>query len=184
MLSLHGKERALIDYSAASNRKRRESMSKTGNTRENLVTGYRAVVRVGTKDSGGEPLVTDLYLRLDRAVTGEHVHPAIEEWCAGTRAGRLPHRQARVAHGAGPTLARAGPGGTRLVERRRGGVHYSREQSWREVRGDDRQPPRPGTGWQDETQRGCSTSCRPRSSPGSSVTCCTSPSLHWLCSDC
>ena len=143
------------------------------------------VVRVGTEDSAGELLEVDTYVRPGGAVTGEHVHPAIEEWRAGTRAGWLPHRQARVDHGAGSTLARAGPRGTRLVERRRGGgVRYSRDQSRREVRGDDHQPLRPGTGRQDETRRGCSTSCRPRSSPGSSVTCCSSPSFHSLCSDC
>lgn len=46
---------------------------------ENPVTGERAVVRVGTEESGGELLVADLYVRPGGAVAGEHVHPNIEE---------------------------------------------------------------------------------------------------------
>lgn len=46
---------------------------------ENPVTGERAVVRVGTEESGGELLVADLYVRPGGAVVGEHVHPNIEE---------------------------------------------------------------------------------------------------------
>ena len=46
---------------------------------ENPVTGERVVVRVGTEDSGGELLVVDGYVKPGGAVTGEHVHPAIEE---------------------------------------------------------------------------------------------------------
>jgi integrase len=61
-------------------------MSKAGDTIENPVTGERIVVRVGTEDSGGELLAVDAHVRPGGAVTGEHVHPAIEEysrWCAG-----------------------------------------------------------------------------------------------------
>ncbi len=54
-------------------------MSKAGDTIENPVTGERVVVRVGTEDSGGELLAIDMYVRPGGAVTGEHVHPAIEE---------------------------------------------------------------------------------------------------------
>jgi quercetin dioxygenase-like cupin family protein len=54
-------------------------MSKAGDTIENPVTGERIVVRVGTEDSGGELLAVDAYVRPGGAVTGEHVHPAIEE---------------------------------------------------------------------------------------------------------
>jgi mannose-6-phosphate isomerase-like protein (cupin superfamily) len=46
---------------------------------ENPVTGERAMVRVGTEESGGELLVADLYIRPGGAVAGEHVHPNIEE---------------------------------------------------------------------------------------------------------
>jgi quercetin dioxygenase-like cupin family protein len=55
-------------------------MSKAGDTIENPVTGERVVVRVGTEDSGGEVLEIDAYVRPGGAVTGEHVHPAIEEY--------------------------------------------------------------------------------------------------------
>lgn len=54
-------------------------MSKAGDTIENPVTGERVVVRVGTEDSGGELLVTEVYVRPGGAVVGEHIHPAIEE---------------------------------------------------------------------------------------------------------
>ena len=54
-------------------------MSRAGDTLENPVTGERAVVRVGTEETGGERLVADLYVRPGGAVVGEHVHPAIEE---------------------------------------------------------------------------------------------------------
>jgi quercetin dioxygenase-like cupin family protein len=37
------------------------------------------VVRVGTEDSGGELLAVDGYVKPGGAVTGEHVHPAIDE---------------------------------------------------------------------------------------------------------
>ena len=66
-------------------------MLKAGDVLENPVTGERAVVRVGTAESGGELLVADLYVRLGGAVMGEHVHPAIEESFTVMR-GRLGYR--------------------------------------------------------------------------------------------
>jgi quercetin dioxygenase-like cupin family protein len=54
-------------------------MSKTGDVIENPVTGERVVVRVGTEDSGGDLLAVDGYIRPGGAVTGEHVHPVIDE---------------------------------------------------------------------------------------------------------
>lgn len=54
-------------------------MSKAGDVFENPVTGERGVVRVGTEESGGELLVSDLYVRPGGAVAGEHVHPVIHE---------------------------------------------------------------------------------------------------------
>src|SRR5262245_45089292 len=54
-------------------------MSKAGDVIENPVTGERAVVRIGTEQTGGELLVVDLYIRPGGAVMGEHLHPAIEE---------------------------------------------------------------------------------------------------------
>jgi quercetin dioxygenase-like cupin family protein len=54
-------------------------VSKAGQVIENPVTGERVVVRVGTEDSTGELLVVDAYVRPGGAVTGEHVHPAVEE---------------------------------------------------------------------------------------------------------
>lgn len=54
-------------------------MSKAGDFYENPVTGERAVIRLGTDESGGELLVADLYIRPGGAVAGEHVHPIIEE---------------------------------------------------------------------------------------------------------
>jgi quercetin dioxygenase-like cupin family protein len=54
-------------------------MSKAGDVIENPITGERVVVRVGTEDSGGDLLEVDGYIRPGGAVTGEHVHPAIDE---------------------------------------------------------------------------------------------------------
>jgi quercetin dioxygenase-like cupin family protein len=54
-------------------------MSKAGDVIENPVTGERVVVRVGTEDSGGDLLAVDGYVKPGGAVTGEHVHPAIDE---------------------------------------------------------------------------------------------------------
>jgi quercetin dioxygenase-like cupin family protein len=54
-------------------------MSKSGDVRENPVTGERAVIRIGTEETGGELLIADLYIRPGGAVMGEHIHPAIEE---------------------------------------------------------------------------------------------------------
>lgn len=54
-------------------------MSKAGDVIENPVTGERAVVRIGTEQTGGKLLIVDLYIRPEGAVMGEHVHSAIEE---------------------------------------------------------------------------------------------------------
>ena len=54
-------------------------MSKAGQVIENPVTGERVVVRVGTEDSRGERLVSDLYVRPGGAVAVEHVHPVVHE---------------------------------------------------------------------------------------------------------
>jgi len=54
-------------------------MSRAGDVIENPVTGERVVVRVGTEDSGGNLLAVDGYVKPGGAVTGEHVHPAIDE---------------------------------------------------------------------------------------------------------
>jgi quercetin dioxygenase-like cupin family protein len=66
-------------------------MSKAGDTIENPVTGERVVVRVGTEDSGGELLAVETYARPGGAVSGEHVHPSIEEYFTVTR-GRVGFR--------------------------------------------------------------------------------------------
>ena len=46
---------------------------------ENPVTGERAVVRLGTEKTGGESKMVEVFVKPSGAVTGEHVHPAIEE---------------------------------------------------------------------------------------------------------
>ena len=62
-----------------STRQKEEEMSRAGDVIENPVTGERVVVRVGTEDSGGELLAIDGYIKPGGAVTGEHIHPVIEE---------------------------------------------------------------------------------------------------------
>jgi len=66
-------------------------MSKAGDVIENPVTGERVVVRVGTEETGGELLVVEGFIKPGGAVTGEHVHPAIEEWFMVVR-GRVGFR--------------------------------------------------------------------------------------------
>lgn len=54
-------------------------MSKAGEVYENPVTGERVVVRLGTEESGGGALISDLYVAPGGAVAGEHIHQDIEE---------------------------------------------------------------------------------------------------------
>ena len=66
-------------------------VSKAGQVVENPVTGERVVVHVGTENSAGELLMVDAYVRPGGAVTGEHVHPAIEDYFTVVR-GRVGFR--------------------------------------------------------------------------------------------
>ncbi len=68
-----------------------EAMSKAGDVYENPITGERAVVRVGTEESGGELLVVDLYVSPAGRVAAEHVHPILNEWFTVIR-GRIGFR--------------------------------------------------------------------------------------------
>lgn len=54
-------------------------MSRAGDVAVNPVTGERAVVRVGTEETGGELLVAELFVSPGGRVVGEHIHPAIHE---------------------------------------------------------------------------------------------------------
>jgi mannose-6-phosphate isomerase-like protein (cupin superfamily) len=54
-------------------------MTKRGEVYENPVTGERAVICVGTAESGGERLMVDLYLRPGARVAAPHYHPALRE---------------------------------------------------------------------------------------------------------
>ena len=66
-------------------------MSKAGDVFENPITGERAVVRVGTEESGGELLVADLHVSPAGRVAAEHVHPLLNEWFTVIR-GRVGFR--------------------------------------------------------------------------------------------
>ena len=54
-------------------------MSKSSDVFENPVTGEYGYVRVGTEETNGELLVSDLRVRVGGAAMGEHVHPTIDE---------------------------------------------------------------------------------------------------------
>ena len=54
-------------------------MLKRGEVYENPVTGERSIIRIGTAETNGEHLISDLYLRPGAAVVGEHFHPKIYE---------------------------------------------------------------------------------------------------------
>ncbi len=55
-------------------------MSKAGDVFENPITGERAVIRVGTEGTGGDLLISDLYVSPGGRVAAEHVHPILNEW--------------------------------------------------------------------------------------------------------
>lgn len=157
-------------------------MSRAGDVIENPVTGERAMVRVGTEEAGGELLVAELFVKPGGAVAGEHVHPVIEEWFTvlGGRVGfRLDGREA-VAE----------PGERLHVPAN--GAH-----DWWNAGDEEAQvivEVRPGTRFETAivnlfglaqdgktNDRGCPTSCRPRSLPGSSRTFCASPVRRGRC---
>ena len=54
-------------------------MSKKGDTFENPRTGEHGYVRLGTEDTNGELVISDMRLRPSGAVVGAHVHSAIHE---------------------------------------------------------------------------------------------------------
>ncbi len=54
-------------------------MSKAGDVFENPVTGEFGYVRIGTEETNGELLVSDLRVRPGGAVLGAHLHPTIDE---------------------------------------------------------------------------------------------------------
>ncbi len=74
-------------------------MITTGDVIENPVTGERAVVRIGTRETAGAHAVVDLYVRPGGAVIGEHWHPDMDERFTVLR-GRVSFRlggQERIA---------------------------------------------------------------------------------------
>ena len=54
-------------------------MSKAGDIFENPVTGEHGYVRVGTEETNGELIVSDLRVRPGGAVLGPHIHPKADE---------------------------------------------------------------------------------------------------------
>jgi quercetin dioxygenase-like cupin family protein len=54
-------------------------MARRGEVYVNPASGERAVIRVGTEETGGSRLVVDLYLRPGGGMTGKHYHPAMTE---------------------------------------------------------------------------------------------------------
>lgn len=92
MLLCQARCEVVTGHPAVPDREKKErTMSRAGDVLENPVTGERAVVRVGTEDSGGELLVADVYVRPAGAVAAEHIHPIIEEWFTVVR-GRIGFR--------------------------------------------------------------------------------------------
>lgn len=74
-------------------------MLKQGEVYENPVTGMKAVIRVGTWETGGEQLVADLYVRKCGAGSALHLHPAIHERLTVTsgRVGLSLHGRTSIA---------------------------------------------------------------------------------------
>jgi quercetin dioxygenase-like cupin family protein len=86
-------------------------MIGSGEVFENVVTGERAVVRVGTLESDGDLLVLDLYVPAGSAVPGAHVHPSMEERVTVVR-GRVGLRLGRHVAIAVPGEQMIVPAGT------------------------------------------------------------------------
>jgi quercetin dioxygenase-like cupin family protein len=55
------------------------NVARYGDLYVNDVTGERAVVLRGDEDAPGEPLLVHLHVRPGGAVSGEHLHPALQE---------------------------------------------------------------------------------------------------------
>ena len=74
-------------------------MSKAGDIFENPISGEWAVVRVGTEDSGGDLVITDLYVSPGGRVAAEYIYPVINEWFTPVsgRVGFRVNRQESVA---------------------------------------------------------------------------------------
>jgi mannose-6-phosphate isomerase-like protein (cupin superfamily) len=86
------------------------SPTGVGELYENPVTGERGIVRVPPRQSNGDLLAVDLYLRPGGAVAGEHIHPALTESFTVVR-GRLGVRHDGRELKAGPgTRLRVPPG--------------------------------------------------------------------------
>ncbi len=54
-------------------------MSKAGDRFENPITGEYGYTRLGTEETGGKLLISDLRVRPGGAVLGAHLHPTIDE---------------------------------------------------------------------------------------------------------
>lgn len=52
---------------------------RAGEVYHNPASGERAVVILGSAETGGSRLVVDLYLRPGGGMTGRHLHPCIQE---------------------------------------------------------------------------------------------------------
>lgn len=54
-------------------------MSKAGDVFANPITGESGYIRLGTQETNGELIVSDLRVRLGGAVIGAHIHPTVDE---------------------------------------------------------------------------------------------------------
>jgi hypothetical protein len=54
-------------------------MSKAGDVFENPITGEYGYIRLGTQETSGQLIVSDLRVRPGGAVIGAHIHPTVNE---------------------------------------------------------------------------------------------------------
>lgn len=54
-------------------------MSKAGDVFENPITGEHGYIRLGTDETNGQLIVSDLRIRPGGAVIGAHIHPTVDE---------------------------------------------------------------------------------------------------------
>lgn len=54
-------------------------MSKAGDVFENPITGEHGYIRLGTQETNGQLILSDLRVRPGGAVLGAHIHPTVDE---------------------------------------------------------------------------------------------------------
>ena len=95
-------------------------MIQAGDVIENPVTGERLVFLKTSRETNGEAVVLETFVKPNGFVAAAHVHPHQEErFLILQRDRRLPPRSGEDRRGAGPARDRSGRDGAQVLERGR-----------------------------------------------------------------